>query len=190
MPILAALILVALVFGVCYLFDKGFEKIFRNKEQHHSGLSVRVNKRYAAFGAILFTLGLAAIFTGLSSSLLLAAGGALILVIGIGLFVYYVTFGIFYDADSFVLTTFGHKSVTYYYKDIKSQQLYVASGNTIIELHLTDGRNLSLQAAMIGVYPFLDIAFAGWLRQTGHKQEDCPFYDPANSCWFPPMEEK
>ena len=75
MSILAVLLVAALVFGVCFLFDKGFEKLFRNKEQHHSGLSVRVNKRYAAFGAILFTLGMAAIFTGMGSNLLLAAGG-------------------------------------------------------------------------------------------------------------------
>ena len=189
MTLFAVLFIAALVFGVCFLFDKGFEKLFRNKAQHHSGLSVRINKRYAAFGAIMFTLGMAAIFTGMGNNLLLTAGGGLILLVGIGLFVYYVTFGIFYDADSFVLTTFGRRSVTYSYQQIKSQQLYIASGNTIIELHLTDGRNLSLQAGMIGVYPFLDVAFAGWLRQTGRKQEDCPFYDPANSCWFPPMEE-
>lgn len=189
MQYLAVILIAALTFGVCYLFDKGFEKAFRNKPQHKSGLAVRVNKRYAAFGAILFLLGLAAIFQGLSTGWLLIAGGALLLVIGVCLFVYYMTFGIFYDADSFVLTTFGKKSATYEFRDIKSQQLYTASGNTIIELHLTDGRNVSLQAGMIGVYPFLDIAFAGWCRQSGRKQEDCGFYDPANSCWFPPMEE-
>ena len=27
-----------------------------------------------------------------------------------------------------------------------------------------------------------------WLEQTGRRQEDCGFYDPANSCWFPPVE--
>ena len=189
MEYIAVLIVAALTFGVCFLFDKGFEKFFRNKPQHISGLSVRVNKRYAAFGAILFVLGLAAIFAGLSGTWLLLAGGVLILVIGICLFVYYVTFGIFYDADSFVLTTFGKKSATYSYRQIKSQQLYTVSGNPVIELHLTDGRNVSLQAGMIGVYPFLDIAFAGWCRQTGRKPEACSFYDPSNSCWFPPMED-
>ena len=24
-----------------------------------------------------------------------------------------------------------------------------------------------------------------WLAQTGKKKEDCPYYDPDNSCWFP-----
>lgn len=189
MQYLTVLILAALVFGVCYLFDKGFEKLFRNKAQHHSGLSVRVNKRYAAFGAIMLALGTAAIFAGLGGDWLLIAGGILILIVGVCLIVYYATFGIFYDADSFILTTFGKKSTTYYFKDIKSQQLYTASGNTIIELHMKDGRNISLQAAMIGVYPFMDIAFAGWCRQTGRKPEECSFYNPANSCWFPGMEE-
>lgn len=189
MQYLAVIIIAALVFGVCYLFDKGFEKVFRSKAQHKSGLAVRVNKRYAAFGAILFVLGLAAIFAGVGDGWLLIAGGAMILIVGAGLFIYYITFGIFYDADSFVLTTFGRKSTTYNYRDIKSQQLYIASGNTVIELHMKDGRSVGLQAGMIGVYPFLDIAFAGWCRQTGRKQEDCSFYDPSNSCWFPNMED-
>ena len=30
----------------CYLFDKGFQKYFRNKKQHRSGLAVRLNKMH------------------------------------------------------------------------------------------------------------------------------------------------
>ncbi len=190
MEYLAVIFVAALTFGVCFLFDKSFEKAFRSKPQHKSGLAVRVNKRYAAFGAVLFVMGLAAIFAGIPDIWLLIAGGVLLLVVGVCLFVYYVTFGVFYDGDSFVLTTFGKKSATYRYQDILTQQLYTASGNVIIELHLSDGRNVSLQAGMIGVYPFLDTAFAGWCRQTGRKAEDCSFYDPSKSCWFPPMEEE
>ena len=59
MQYLAVLLVAALVFGGCYLFDKGFEKMFRNQAQHYSGLSVRLNKRYAAFGAVLIALGAA-----------------------------------------------------------------------------------------------------------------------------------
>ena len=60
MPYLAVLLVAALVFGVCYLFDKGFEKMFRSQAQHYSGLSVRLNKRYAAFGAVFIAIGAAA----------------------------------------------------------------------------------------------------------------------------------
>ena len=190
MQYFAVIIVAALVFGVCYLFDKGFDKAFRNKAQHKSGLAVRISKRYAAFGAILITLGLAAVFTGLSQSTLLLVGGIVVLVMGIGLVVYYATFGVFYDEDSFILTTFGRKSTTYSYKDIKGQKLYIIQGGSVlVELHMKDGRSVSFQSTMEGTYPFLDVAFAGWCRQTGRKVEDCSFYDPSQHCWFPNVED-
>ena len=180
----------ALTFGACYLFDKGFEKLFRNQAQHYSGLSVRLNKRYAAFGAVLIALGVAAIFTGLSNGWVLIAGGAIVLVMGIALVVYYATFGIFYDSDSFILTTFGKRSTTYRYREINGQRLYIVQGgNVLVELHMADGRSVSLQSAMVGAYPFLDHAFAAWCRQTGRDPEDCDFHDTANHLWFPTVEE-
>ena len=189
MSLLAVLVVAALVFGICYLFDKGFEKAFRNKPQHKSGLAVRPNKRYAAFGAILIALGFAAIFAS-AGNMVLLAGGILILLMAAGLIIYYTTFGIFYDEDSFIFTSFGKKSVEYRYGDIQAQQLYmVQGGNIIVELHMADGSAVSVQSAMLGVYAFLDTAFAGWCRQKGIHSDDCSFYDPANSCWFPSVEE-
>lgn len=182
------LITALLTFGVCFLLDKGFTKIFRNQAQHKSGLSVRLNKKYGAVGLILFVLGLSAIFAGLRNGWLLIAGGFLILVVGVGLVVYYMTFGVFYDEESFILTTFGRKSVTYQYRDIQGQQLYNSYGNILIELHMADGRTVDLQAGMEGVYPFLDQAFDRWCSQKGTDPEACSFHDPQNSCWFPPME--
>ena len=157
--------------------------------QHQSGMSVRLNKRYGSFGIISFVLGIGSIFVGLNDTWVMIAAGALLILLGVGLITYYMTFGIFYDEDSFILTTFGKKSKEYHYRDIKAQQLYIASGNTVIELHMKDGRTVQLHAAMTGVYDFLDYAFAGWLQQKGKKEEDCPFHDPQNSCWFPPVED-
>ena len=55
---MAVIILVAVVtFGICYLFDKGFQKYFRNKKQHRSGLAVRLNKMYSIAGVLLSVLG-------------------------------------------------------------------------------------------------------------------------------------
>ena len=190
MEYLAVLLVAAIVFGVCFLFDKGFEKIFRNQAQHFSGLSVRLNKRYAAFGAILIALGVAALFTGLSSGALMIVCGSLILVMGIGLVVYYATFGIFYDDKGFILTTFGKRSNTYRYRDIKGQKLYIIQGGSVVvELHMADGRTVNLQSAMTGAYPFLDHAFAAWCRQTNRNPEECAFHDTANHLWFPPVED-
>ncbi|MBP3305072.1 MAG: hypothetical protein J6L24_03790 [Oscillospiraceae bacterium] len=189
MEYIGVLIVAALVFGVCFLIDKGFTKLFRSQAQHMSGIAVRLNKKYGAIGLILFVLGVAGIFAGLGDSWLLIAGGSLIAVVGIGLVVYYMTFGVFYDSDSFILTTFGRRSTTYRYRDIKGQQLYNSYGNIVIELHMNDGRTVQLQSAMSGVYPFLDKAFEGWCYQKGIQREGCAFHDPDNSCWFPPVEE-
>ena len=42
--IFSVLLVAAVVFGICFLADKGFTKIFRGQVQHRSGLSVRPNK--------------------------------------------------------------------------------------------------------------------------------------------------
>ena len=183
------LVIAALTFGVCFLVDKGFTKKFRGKAQHKSGLSVRLNKKYGAFGLILMALGVAAIFSGINGNgLVIGIGGGVVLLVGVGLLVYYMTFGVFYDEDSFVLTTFGKRSTTYRFGQIQGQLLYNASGNVLIELHMEDGRTVGLQASMTGVYPFLDKAFFGWCYQRELAPENCEFHDPDNSLWFPMME--
>lgn len=190
MEFAAVIIIAAAVFGLCYLADKGFAKVFRSQAQHQSGLSVRLNKRYGSFGLLMTVIGLSAVFMGLNSKdgWVLPVGGGLLIVAGLGLAVYYVSFGVFYDEDGFVLTTFGKRSAAYTYKDIQTQQLYNNQGHILIELHLTDGRAMQLQSNMDGAYPFLDYAFEKWCAQNGRTGESCDFYDPGNSCWFPPME--
>lgn len=184
-----SILIIAGTFALCFCVDKLFTKLFRSRSQHRSGLSVRLNKRYASFGLAFSVIGVAAIITGLNDSLILLLGGCVVFAIGVGLVVYYLTFGIFYDSDSFVLTTFGKKSVVYNFRDIRAQQLYmIQGGGVVVELHLQDGRAVQIQSAMEGAYPFLDHAYSAWLRQTGRDPATCDFYDPANSCWFPPVE--
>ena len=42
----------ALTFGICYFVDKGYTKLFRDQQQHKTGLQVRVSKRYASIGLL------------------------------------------------------------------------------------------------------------------------------------------
>lgn len=189
MKLSVILIVMGLTFGLCYLMDKGFTKIFRGKPQHRSGMSVRLNQRYGSMGLAVGAIGVAALLSGVPDSKFLMFGGSLLILLYAGLVTYYMTFGVFYDEDSFLLTTFGKKSRTYPYSQIRAQQLYAVSGGVVIELYLEDGRTVQLQSGMKGVYPFLDTAFVGWLRQTGRRKEDCPFHDPDNSCWFPSLED-
>ena len=189
MPIIATLIIGGLCFGAFWLIDQGFTKLFRNQAQHKSGQAVRLNKRYCTFGLILFLLGVACLFAVKDSGKIMLFAGILIMLVAVGMIVYYMTFGVFYDEDGFVLTTFGKRSTTYAYKDICGQMLY-SGGNVIVELHMSDKRTMHLPVTMDGVYTFLDTAFAGWLAQTGKRKEECEFYDPDNSCWFPNLQKE
>ena len=190
MRLFSMILICGLTFGVCFLLDRCFTRFFRGKQQHRSGLQVRHSKRYASFGLILGVLGLTAIFTGLSGNTVLLIGGSLVLVMAVGLVAHYLCFGVFYDADSFIRTSFGRKSTTYRFSDIQGQRLYlIQGGNIMVDLHLSDGSSLSIQSTMEGAYPFLDHAFAAWCRQKNINPGDCAFHDPANSLWFPTVED-
>ena len=184
------LLIAAAVFGLCFAVDKAFTKCFRSKAQHRSGKAVRANKRYGLFGVILSVLGIMAICVGIADGSVLLWGGIIVLLMGLGLAVYYLSFGVFYDGETFLLSRFGKKDVIYRFSDIQGQKLYlVQGGNVIIELHMTGGGIVSLQSTMDGVYPFLDTAFAAWCLQTGRDPQSCDFHDPSQSLWFPTVED-
>ena len=190
MQTIAILLVAAAVFGLCYLVDKTFTKKFRSKAQHMSGLAVRANKMYGVFGVALIAVGLMAIVVGITSGILLLLGGIVVLAMGIGLAAHYLSFGIFYDGESFLVSALGKKSHTHYYREIREQKLYVLQGGSVlVELHLTDGTAVTLQSTLDGVYPFLDTAFAGWCIQTGRDPQSCDFHDPSKHWWFPHEEE-
>ena len=186
MSVVFILLVAAVVFGVCFLVDRLFTKLFRSRAQHRSGLAVRASKRYGAFGVILMVLGVAALIFGEN----LRIPGAAVLLMGAGMAFYYLSYGIFYDGESFLVSSLGRKSRTYFYRDIRGQQLYIVTGgNVIVELHMENGETVSVNTQMDGVYPFLDTAFAGWCLQTGRDPQTCDFHDPSQSLWFPTVED-
>ncbi len=186
----AMIIVAALTFGLCYLLDKGYTRLFRSKKEHRTGLQVRPSKRYGSFGLVVSILGMIALFTGITGGTVLLVGGVIVLLIGFILIGYYMSVGIYYDDDSFLVTTFGKSSRTYRYADIRTQKLYlIQGGSVVVELHMADGGAVSVQSAMEGAYAFLDHAFSAWCRQTGRDRAQCPFHDPANSLWFPSEED-
>ena len=190
MQLFLTLLIAAAVFGICYLVDKGFTKLFRSKAQHMSGLAVRASKRYGIFGTVLTMLGILAIVTGITQGKVLLFGGMIVLCMGIGLAGYYLSFGIFYDGESFLISSFGKKDRTYCYRDIAGQKLYtITGGNVMVELHMKGGGTVSVHTAMDGIFPFLDTAFAAWCMQMGRDPQSCDFHDPSKSLWFPTVED-
>lgn len=185
------LILAALVFGACFLVDKGFAKLFRSADQHKSGLAVKHNKRAALFGLFLVVLGVVGVLTGIGGAVGLLILSVVVLLMGIALLVYYLSFGIYYDEEGFLLSTFGRKNVTFRYADIEKQQRYLLQGGAVIvELHMADGKAVAVQSNMEGFHPFLDHAFARWCALKGLDQRGCDFHDPGSFRWFPDTEEE
>lgn len=184
------IIAAALTFGICFLVDKGYTRLFRSKQQHKTGLQVRLSKRYASIGLVLCILGILAVFTGVGGETVLLIGGGIVIFIGCALIGHYMSFGVYYDADSFIVTTFGKKNPVYRFGDIRHQKLYMIQGGSIVvELHMADGNAVSIHTSMEGAYPFLDHAFNAWCRQTDQDPEDCTFHDPGNHLWFSNEEE-
>ena len=185
------ILVIAVTLALCFGADKLFTKLFRSAPEHQTGKAVRLPKMYGAFGLILAVIGLAAIISGVMDTPVLLFGGVFVIVLGICLVVYYMTFGIFYGDETFRLTTFGKRSGTYYYRDIRGQKLYlIQGGSVVIELHMTDGRTVQLQSTMDGAYTFLAHAYAAWVRQTGKTAAECAFHDPSNSLWFPTVDQE
>ena len=184
------LMIAALIFGICFVADKAFTKMFRSKAQHRSGKAVRASKRYGAFGVVLTVLGIMAVCIGITDGPVLIWGGVFVLIMGIALAGYYLSFGLFYDGESVLMSRFGKKDIVYYFKEIVGQKMYlIQGGSVVIELHMADGSALSVNTNMEGVYPFLDTAFAAWCLQTGRDPGSCDFHDPSQSLWFPTVED-
>lgn len=187
---LTYVILAAVVFGICFALDKLFTRIFRAKAQHRSGMAVKVSRHYASAGIVLILLGISALFVKTDGfDLALTIGGGFVSLLGACLIGYYMTFGVYYDENGFVLSQFGKKSSLYSYAAIQAQQLYKSGHTTVIELYLQDGRSVMLQSGMDGTYQFLDYAFARWCAEKGMEPDSCAFHDPNNSLWFPSAED-
>lgn len=185
------LILAALVFGACYAVDKGFARLFRSKQQHKSGMAVKHNKRSALFGLLLAVLGIAGVLAGIGGSLGLLILSVIVLLMAAALIVYYLSFGIYYDAEGFLVSGFGKKETSYSYPDIQEQKLYVVQGGSVIvELHMANGSTVSVQSTMDGALSFLGYAFARWCEQKNIDPDSCAFHDPREFRWFPEEEEQ
>ena len=190
MQFILILLIAGLIFGICYAVDKAFQKLFRSKAQHRSGLAVRASKRYGIFGVVLSVVGVLALCIGITDGPVLLIGGILVLLMGLGLAGHYLSFGIFYDGESLLISSFGKKDRTYYYRQIQEQKLYlIQGGSVVVELHMDDGTTVSVQSSMDGIYPFLDTAFAGWCLQKGIDPQSCGFHDPSRHWWFPHEED-
>ena len=111
-------------FLLCWLADRGFTKLFRGTPQHASGKAVRLGKFYSLGGLVFAVLGIVSVMAGIGISVLLIVGGVVVFAVGVFLIVYFLSFGVYYDDDSFVVSNLGKKQRTYRYRDIQNPCRY------------------------------------------------------------------
>lgn len=185
------LLIAAMTFGVMFLLDKGFTRLLRNQAQHRSGTAVRLKKSYGTGSILLCLLAVLALMQYVTrQNTLMLVCGVTVGATGVGLGVYYLRVGIFYDDDSFLYTPLTKKAAAYRYAEIAGQKLYLLQGGShVVELYMADGSSVSVQTTMTGAYDFLDKAAHARFRQLGQNSAEYDWFEPENSCWFPPMED-
>ena len=185
------LLVIAATFGAMFLIDKGLTRLFRSRDQHHSGTAVRLKKHYGILSLAMMILGVLGILTFFfDGNVILLLGGVLVAPGGVVLGIYYLTHGIFYDSDSFLYVSFGRNGREYRYADIRGQKLYeIQGGSLLVELYMTDGKTVSIQGNMEGAPTFLDKAAHARMRQLGLNSHECAWFDETKGQWFPPVEE-
>ena len=188
---MAYLLVIAATFGLMFLLDKGLTKLFRSRQQHRSGTAVRLKKHYGILSLALMILGALGIVTYFcDKNLILRVGGLLGLPGGAVLGIYYLTHGIFYDNEGFLYTAFGNRSDEYRYRDIRAQKLYEIQGGTLlVELHMENGKTVSVQTSMEGAPAFLDKAAHARMRQLCLNSHECGWFDETRGQWVPPLED-
>ncbi len=183
------IILIALTtFLVCFLVDKVFNLLFRSRRQHQSRRQVRLRRRMAAFGLIVAVLGAACVIFYWGRQPVIFWSGVALLLMGGAMVVYYVCFGVFYDEEGFLHSTFGKKPRFYNYRQIRFQQLYNSQGSIVVELHLEGGDCLQIQDSMEGAWEFLDYAYEMWRMEKGLSDDKCAFHNADKCQWFPQVE--
>lgn len=178
---LFVILFMALVFGLCFLVDKGAARLIARAR---AASSVRPPLRYPVLAAALILAAVGCVvFAVVKQSWLYGAAAAVFLAIGVYALVYYRATGISYTDTHFTFRS-GKRRRTFAFGDIEGQRVAVAKTGVCLVLCL-GAEQVVLYSSMQGFGPFLDSAFQGWCRAKGLDPAGQIWHDPANQQWFP-----
>lgn len=169
-----------LVFGLCFLIDRGMGRLRRRLAK---APVVRPPLGYPILAAALLLAAIPVVcfslrarqwlFLGVAALFLLFAGYAMFL---------FCSAAIFYTEDTFTLP--GSSKNTYRYEQIQGQRVGISRHAVCLVLCLGQ-EELVLRGNMLGFGSFLEAAFAGWCRQKGLDPTAQAWHDPTAYQWFP-----
>lgn len=179
----------ALVFGLCFLVDKLWQRRKQNAAQTESD-KVRLPRANNIFGALLAVGGLALLLFiapiegGIWWFLSIA-----VMLIGLFLIVNYLATGIDYNEAGFTYRRLGRRSQTFTYAQIKGQRSFANRAGVNVLLYAGE-EDIYLYSAMKGTRRFMQTAFDGWCLAHGIDPDEVSPPDPNSMIWFnEPVED-
>ena len=184
------LLFMAAVFGVCRAVDLLIRKFAPKIPQRESGKAVRLPHRSIVFGILLTFFGIASLI-GFFEQMKALYRVACIAVTAMGVFllVQYGSFGVFYDAESFVYRTLRRGKHLFRYGEIIGQRSLLTRSGVNTVLLLRNDEQVVLSESMDGVREFLQFAFHRWCEATGTDPETVK-NNPEMLTYFPETEER
>ena len=164
-PLLFLLIVAAVVFGLCFLLDRLFQKLFPKSDLQKSKKTVRMPRRCVVFGILLLTVSFAVLLFFGSDTLLLI-GSIVGMLLGALLLGYYFSFSICYNDEAFLYRDLRHRKTQYTYAQILGQRSLMTRSGINVTLLVADD-SVMLTSAMEGASAFLQHAFFRWCGEKG-----------------------
>ena len=177
------LLLIAVIFGLVALVDFVFGKLFPKAKVKKTEKAVRAPRYSFIVGILIVFLGIMGLLFYTEADVFLRIGMVIAMVMGLYMAVNYISFGIFYDDETFTYRTLTKKAVTFRYADITGQRSFLARSGLNVTL-LAGETEVPLNGSMQGVADFMNHAFFAWCRQKG-LDPDAQEYDPRTLRYFP-----
>lgn len=181
MKYLLLLLFAALVFGLCFLADKGLNRLRHWAVQRPA---VRLPLRYPLLSAILLLVAALAAAYGISAkSPLFGCAAALFVGVAIYSLHSYRSTRIDYTDTDFTFRS-GKVRHTFRFSEIDGQRVAISKHTSCLVLCLGPDE-VVLYSNMQGFSPFLEAAYRGWCQAKGLDPHAQAWHDPSDHRWFP-----
>ena len=177
-------IFMALVFGLCFLVDKLWQRHKKRADSGEEQEKVRLPRinniagLLLAVGGFVLLLFIAPIEGGIWWFL-----SIMVMLIGLFLIINYLATGVDYDEAGFTHRRLGQRSRTFTYDQIKGQRSFANRAGINVLLYVADDE-VYLYSAMKGTRGFLETAFRGWCVSHGIDPDEVSPPNPENMIWF------
>lgn len=178
------------VFLLCFLFDKLFQKLFPKSETEKRGQVVRLPRRNAITSILLIFIAVCVLLFLMpeGGDTLMLIGCIVAIVMGVIILVSYLSFAIYFDDEGFVCKDLRRKKTAYRYSQIRGQRSVMTRSGVNSTLFVADDE-INVYSSMQNLNAFLSKAFYKWCEV---KEIDPATVEnnPRMFTWFPDVKEK